>query len=138
MPRPYRILVVDDEPSNSLLLKTMLESFGHETEVAHDGDEALGKLTPHLDLIVSDIMMPEINGYELCRRIRADPGFRDLPVIMVTVLGDRDDRLRAAEAGANDFITKPVNKLDLQLRVASLLRMKEEQDAIKRHKRTQD
>jgi two-component system response regulator AtoC len=134
MNQPKRILVVDDEEQNRDLLEAMLESLGYESELADGGSDALAKLNAGTDLVLLDIMMPRIDGFEVVRRIREHTEFGDIPVIMVTVLAGRKDRLKAVEAGANDFITKPVDKLELRVRVASLLRMKEAQDAIKRHR----
>jgi PAS domain S-box-containing protein len=128
------ILVVDDDEHNRDLLEAYLESFEYRCELARDGLEALKKLNPETDLVLLDVMMPGMDGFEVARRIRSHPVFGDIPVIMVTVLEGKKDRLKAVEAGANDFITKPVDKLELRVRVASLLRMKEAQDAIKRHR----
>jgi sigma-54 dependent transcriptional regulator, acetoin dehydrogenase operon transcriptional activator AcoR len=129
-----RILVVDDEEQNLELLEAFLEFFGYDSERASDGLEALSKLNANIDLVLLDVMMPCMDGFEVVRRIRHDPVCSDLPVIMVTSLLGKEDRLRAVEAGANDFITKPVDKVELRVRMASLLRMKEAQDQIKRHK----
>ncbi|MGO9569088.1 MAG: sigma-54 dependent transcriptional regulator [Desulfomonilaceae bacterium] len=134
MNRSKRILVVDDEEQNRDLLEAMLESLGYESELADGGSEALAKLNAGLDLVLLDIMMPRMDGFEVVRRIRSHTEFGDIPVIMVTVLEGKKDRLKAVEAGANDFISKPVDKLELRVRVASLLRMKEAQDVIKRHR----
>ncbi|MGB6064792.1 MAG: sigma 54-interacting transcriptional regulator [Desulfomonilaceae bacterium] len=129
-----RILIVDDEEQNRELLEAVLESLGYGSELADSGTTALAKLNAGIDLVLLDIMMPGMDGFEVARKIRNHPEFRDIPIIMVTVLGGKKDRLEAVKAGANDFITKPVDKLELQVRVTSLLRMKEAQDAIKRHK----
>ena len=134
MSQPKRILVVDDEEQNRDLLEAMLESLGYDSELANGGSDALAKLNAGTDLVLLDIMMPRMDGFEVVRRIRNHSEFGDIPVIMVTVLEEKKDRLKAVEAGANDFIHKPVDKLELQVRVASLLRMKEAQDAIKRHR----
>ena len=134
MRQPKRILVVDDEEQNRDLLEAMLESLGYESELADGGSDALAKLNGGTDLVLLDIMMPRMDGFEVVRRIREHTEFGDIPVVMVTVLEGKKDRLKAVEAGANDFITKPVDKLELRVRVASLLRMKEAQDAIKRHR----
>jgi PAS domain S-box-containing protein len=129
-----RILVVDDEKRNRKLLQALLRSLGYESETAGEGNEALTKLKLGYDLVLLDVMMPGLDGFEVARRIRDDPDSHDIPVIMVTVLTSKEDRLRAVEAGANDFITKPVDKVELRVRVASLLKMKEAQDAIKLHR----
>ena len=128
-----RILVVDDESRNRTLIRNFLEVMGHSSESANDGFEALGKFKSGFDLILMDVMMPGMDGFEVTRRIREDPDYGDIPIIMVTILDDRDSRLRAVEAGVNDFITKPIDRLELSIRVKSALKMKEAQDTIKRH-----
>lgn len=128
-----RILVVDDEAPNLDLLKEMLKSLGYETESAGDGFEALAKLRLDIDLVLTDAMMPGMDGYQVVQRIREDPDHQDIPVIMVTGLTSKEDRLRAVEVGVNDFIPKPFDLTELRVRTASLLKMKEAQDAIKRH-----
>ncbi len=133
MGRAYRILVVDDDIRNVDLLAAILVSEGHEVEQAHSGEEALDKLGLNLDLVLMDIMMPGMDGFETTRQIRAHPVYSDLPVIMVTSLTDKEDRLKAVEAGANDFIAKPIDRLELKVRSASLFKMKDAQDALKRH-----
>jgi two-component sensor histidine kinase len=126
-----RILVVDDDPKNLILLQNMLESLGHESVLAHDGHECVEKLKPDIDLVLLDIMMSGMDGFEVAHRIRADDQFKELPIIMITVLNSKKDRLRAVEAGANDFISKPVDRLELGVRVTSLLKTKRAQDLIK-------
>lgn len=133
MDKPKRILVVDDEPGNTLVLSKMLESLGYEHQVANNGLEALQKLGPGIDLVLLDVVMPGMNGFEVCRRIRDNRDFGDIPIIMVTVLAGKEERLAAVEAGANDFVGKPVDKLELSVRVASLLKVKEARDILKRH-----
>jgi two-component system, NtrC family, response regulator AtoC len=133
MSAPKQILVVDDDSANARLLSDMLLSLGHHTEIANDGAEALEKVNLGTDMVIADVMMPGMDGYELCRRIRDDKDFSDIPIVFATVLSDRADRLRAVEAGANDFITKPVELLELKLRVTSLLKVKEAQDKLKSH-----
>jgi putative two-component system response regulator len=129
-----RILVVDDEESIRDLLTAMLDSLGYETEVAKDGLEGLAKLDPDLDLVLLDAMMPGLSGYEVVHRIRRNSGIPDVPVIMVTALASKEDRLRAVESGANDFIAKPFDLAELRIRTNSLLQMKEAQDAVKRNR----
>lgn len=133
-----RILVVDDDRQNRNVLQAMLEAFGYTVELACTGDQALNKLTADTDLVLLDVMMPIMDGYEVACRIREHPEFSDLPIIMVTILDNRSDRLRAVEAGANDFISKPIDRLELQVRVASLLKMKQAQDKIKASLREKD
>ncbi len=126
-----RILVVDDEENNLRLLQAMLEPMGYRTESATDGPEALKKLHLGIDLVLLDVMMPQMNGFEVVKRIRKDPLMYGVPVIMVTVLTSKQDRLKAVEVGANDFITKPVDQVELRVRMESLLTMKEAQDALR-------
>jgi putative two-component system response regulator len=132
MNQPKRILVVEDDDASRKLAKAMVESLGHEADSARDGLEALAKLKLDFDLVLLDVQLPAMDGYEIARRIRSDPRFSDLPIVMVTSLESREDRLRATEAGANDFIAKPIDKTELRIRANSLLKMKEAQDALKR------
>lgn len=127
-----RILVVDDVEQNVALLGSLVRSLGYEVETARDGLEALAKMVLGIDLVLLDVMMPGLDGYEVARRVRADPRTEDLPIILVTVLDSREDRLRAIQAGASDFIAKPVDKSELLVRIASQLKLKEAQDALKR------
>ena len=128
---PKRILVVDDNEMNRDLMEALLEDIGHNAELAESGVEALAKLKLGFDLVFLDVMMPDMDGFEVARHIRENPDTKDLPIIMVTALSDREDRLRAVEAGANDFIAKPVDKVELKVRMDSLLNMKEAQDDLK-------
>ncbi|HEX3034018.1 MAG TPA: response regulator [Thermodesulfobacteriota bacterium] len=120
-----RILIVNDEGENQELLKTIIKSLGHEPEIAGDGFDALAKLKLDIDLVLLDITMPRMDEFEVVRQIRENPDFSNLPVLLVTALTSKSDRLRAVEAGANDFISKPVDITKLQVWVRSLLRMKE-------------
>ncbi len=133
MEKKHRILIVDDEVLNRSVFKEMVESLGHVAEVAEDGVGALAMMKLDIDLVLMDVNMPGIDGFETVRRIRKDPEVGDLPIIMVTALAGKEDRLRAVEAGANDFIAKPVDLTELQVRTASLLKIKEHQDDIKRY-----
>ena len=135
MDRVKRILIVDDEVQNRYLLQTILKELGYESETARDGIEALAKLKLGIDLVLLDIMMPGMDGYEVARRIRKDKGASDVPIIMVTSLVSRGDRLRAVEAGANDFIAKPVDITEVKVRIAFLLKMQEAQDAMKQNQK---
>ena len=135
MPRLKRILIVDDEEQNRELLAAIVESLGYEPDVARDGVEALAKLHLDIDLILLDVMMEGMDGFQVAQRIRRDPQGADVPIIMVTGLTSREDRLLAVEAGANDFIAKPFERIELRVRMASLLRMKEAQDALRLHRR---
>jgi putative two-component system response regulator len=124
-------LVLDDEEANRDLLAARLAELGHDSLVAASGREALESLRPDVDLVLLDIIMPDLDGFEVARRIRAMPLYADLPIVMVTALSSKEDRLKAVEAGANDLITKPIDKLELRVRTTSLLQIKEAQDANK-------
>ena len=133
MERRKRVLVVDDEASNRELLEALLTDLGHDVDMAADGSAALAKLDPSHDLVLLDVMMPGIDGFEVARRIRNESAVSDIPICMVTALSGKEERLRAVEAGANDFIAKPIDKAELKVRTASLLKAKEAQDTIKRY-----
>ncbi len=130
---PRRILVVDDDGATRSITQAVVRSTGYEVESAADGIEALAKLRLGIDLVLLDVMMPGIDGFEVCRRIRTNPVAHDIPVIMLTSMASRDDRLIAVEAGANDFIAKPVEESEFRIRAASLLKLKDAQDALKSH-----
>jgi adenylate cyclase len=120
-----KILVVDDAAQNVRLLEAVLTSNGYAVASASSGPEALERATIELpDLVLLDIQMPGMNGYEVCRRLREDPATRFLPVVMVTS-SDTEVRVHAIEAGADDFITKPFNQQELLARVRSLVRIKQ-------------
>jgi putative two-component system response regulator len=128
----HRVLIVDDQAEVRSALRRALQAWGHAVEEASDGIEALAKSKLDIDLVLLDLEMPGMDGYEVARRLRKDPVSRDLPIVMVTSRDAREDRLRAVEAGANDFIGKPFELPELRVRSASLLRMKEATDAMKR------
>lgn len=120
------ILVVDDVHTNIQLLRAYLTSVGYAVESARDGQEALEKvITCRPDLILLDVMMPKVNGFEVCRNLKKEQASSFIPVIMVTGLNEVEYKVRAMEAGADDFVTKPFNRLELLTRVKSLLRIKE-------------
>jgi CheY-like chemotaxis protein len=132
-PNPKRILIVDDRQSNRALLETLLRALGHVTYSAADGPQALEMLGLGFDLILLDVTMPGMDGFEVTRRIRQDPAHSDLPILIVTALDGKESRLQAVEAGANDFISQPVEYTELRVRTHSLLEMKAARDAVKRH-----
>ena len=119
------VLVVDDNPQNVELMQAYLETLNCTVFVAVDGIDALEKVPKtNPDLILLDIMMPRMSGFEVCRRLKADPATRDIPILMVTALNELGDIERGVECGTDDFLTKPINKLELLTRVKSLLRVR--------------
>src|SRR5262245_15218888 len=118
-----RILIADDNPQGVELLDAYLGETGWDVQTANDGEETLRKVLEwRPDLILLDIMMPRISGFEVCKRLKADPATRDIAVLMITALHQASDVERAVEAGTDDFITKPINKTELLLRVGSVLK----------------
>src|SRR5438094_8797421 len=131
--RPAKVLVVDDTPLNIKLLGDLLAVKGYVVATATNGEEALAKLAAEMpDIVLLDVMMPGLSGYDVCRRIRADPTTALLPVVMVTSLDPQTERVKGIEAGADDFISKPINQPELFARVRSLLRIKALQDEVRR------
>jgi len=123
--KPGRILVVDDAEPNRELISAYLEHGGHKILLAASGAEALLLLQRHpVDVVLLDVMMPHMDGYEVCERMRQNYSTRLTPVVLVTSLDDRSDRIRAMDAGADDFLSKPVDQMELLARVRSLLRVK--------------
>ena len=123
------VLVVDDVLANRELLQQTLKRDGHMVETASAGEEALaavGRCAP--DLILLDVMMPGMDGFEVCRRLKNDPATRLIPVVLVTALEAHEDKLKGINAGADDFLTKPVNAYELRARVRALLRLKRHTD----------
>ncbi|MCP5362011.1 MAG: response regulator [Hyphomicrobiales bacterium] len=134
---PGRVLVVDDLVPNVKLLEAKLSNDYYEVFSAFSGQEALDKVKEvQPDIILLDIMMPEMDGFEVCRRLKADPETALIPVVMVTALSEQEDRVRGLEAGANDFITKPIDDLHLLARVRSLVRLKVMVDELRLRDRT--
>ena len=131
MARP--ILVVDDEPTNCALLEEMLTAESYEVATARDGREALeefARLQP--DLVLLDIQMPRMDGFEVCQRLKSNPESRLTPVVLVTGLAAREDHIRGIESGADDFLSKPIDRDELIARVQSLLSLKAYTDGLER------
>jgi two-component system cell cycle response regulator len=123
--RGTRVLVVDDNPQNTELVQAYLESLPVQIATAVDGLDAMTQAERFKpDLILLDVMMPKMSGFEVCQKIKQNPDLRDTVIIMVTALHEVGDFERAVECGCDDFLTKPVNKLELVTRVRSLLRVR--------------
>lgn len=121
-----KILVADDIKQNVKLLRVILTAAEYDVAEAYDGEEALEKARgEHPDLILLDIMMPKMTGYEVCQKLRADESTKNIPIVMITALHEMNDRIKGIEAGADDFISKPFNKAELLARVKALLRMRQ-------------
>ncbi len=119
------ILIVDDNEQNVELMQAYLEELPVKVDVARDGIEALERVRASVpDLILLDIMMPRMSGFQVCREVKSDPATRDVQILVVTALNELGDVERAAECGTDDFVSKPVNKFELLTRVRSLLRVR--------------
>ncbi len=126
-----KILIVDDNPTNIELLCAQLKSYNYELMTALDGDAALKKIEESPpDLVLLDLMMPKVSGYEVCQSIKKNKKTQLIPVIVVTALKDLSDKIKAIEMGADDFLMKPFNKLELITRIKSLLKLKELYDDV--------
>ena len=129
--RVPRILVVDDNPDTMVLMKELLETHGYDVVTVPDASEAeleIRRVPP--DLILSDVVMPGKSGYELCRELKENPATRLIPFVLITGLSDREDKLQGIEAGADDFLNKPIFSEELFARVKSLLKLKEFTDEL--------
>jgi two-component system alkaline phosphatase synthesis response regulator PhoP len=120
--RPPRVLIADDNPQGVELLEAYLADTGYEVATSFDGEETLQKIRAWSpDLVLLDIMMPKTSGFEVCKRVKADPATRDVAILMITALDQPSDIDRAVDAGTDDFLTKPINQTDLLRRVRALL-----------------
>ncbi len=127
------VLVVDDNRENLELLEAYLEDIDCRTLAAYDGPEALAIVKDNkIDLILLDVMMPKMSGFEVCRRIKDDPATAAIPIIMVTALNEFGDMERGIDCGTDDFVSKPVNKLELLTRVKTMLKLKHLTDKLER------
>lgn len=129
-----KILLVDDEEANLKLLIQWLIPLGYDIELASNGEEAAQKTrSSRPDLIILDIMMPVMDGYEACRILKADPETKNIPIIMVTALHERESKLKGLSVSANDFLSKPIDQTELIIRVKNLLKIKAYEDFMLRH-----
>ncbi len=120
------VLVVDDNAQNLELLQAYLEDLGCPVRTARDGIEALEAIEAEQpDIVLLDVMMPRMSGFQACQKIKANPRTRDIPVIMVTALNEVGDAERAVECGADDFLTKPVNRVELLTRIRASARVRQ-------------
>ncbi|MFO0968793.1 MAG: response regulator [Gemmataceae bacterium] len=131
MNQPPRILIADDNPQGVELLEAILMGTDYEIQTAADGEETLRKVRDWKpDVLLLDIMMPKMSGFEVCKKMKADPATRGIVVLMITALDQGSDIDRAVEAGAYDFLTKPINKTELLLRVRSALESRKHKDEV--------
>jgi two-component system, sensor histidine kinase and response regulator len=125
------ILVIDDEPDNFDVIETLLDNQNYELHYASGGQQALNRLNNlQPDLILLDVMMPDLDGMQVCQRIKANPQWQIVPIIMVTALTAKEDLARCLATGADDFISKPLNGVELRARVNSMLRIKQQYDSL--------
>lgn len=123
--RSFKVLIVDDNKVNVELIRAQLKPYNYIIHVAYDGEEALEKIERDPpDIVLLDLMMPKISGYEVCRSIKQNKKTQFIPVIVITALQELEDKIKAIELGADDFLVKPFNKLELTTRIKSLLHMK--------------
>ena len=133
MAKNNRILIADDNPANCELLQAYLADVDCEIEMAVDGQDTLDKVASYQpDLILLDVMMPRLNGFEVCKQLKEDPQNRRIMILMVTALNEIGDIERAVAAGTDDFLSKPVNQVELVKRVENMLKLKDVTDEVER------
>ena len=131
--RRSRVLIADDNEPNRELLEVYLADLDCEIATAVDGADTLVKVAEfHPDVLLLDVMMPKLSGFEVCQRLKADPATSPIMVLMVTALGELGDIERAVDAGTDDFLSKPVNKIELVKRVENMLRLRHVSDELER------
>ncbi len=134
--RQYRILIADDEPVNQELLEAFLINENYALEFANDGQETLQKTaTFKPDLILLDVMMPKLSGFEVCEKLKSDPETADIMILMVTALSELGDVERAVNVGCDDYLSKPIHKLELLKRVENMLRLRAVTNELERLRR---
>ena len=127
-----RILCVDDEVQNLALLSAVLMPEGYEVIEAQNGEEALKKIrTEQVDIVLLDVMMPGMDGFEVCQEIKRDKKYRNIPIVMITALAAKTDRIKSIEAGAEEFLSKPFDQTEVLARITMLLKVKELNDKLK-------
>lgn len=133
MDQPARVLVVDDHPQNVELLEAYLAPEGYDVVTAYDGIEALERVEEGApDIVLLDVMMPRMDGYEVCKKMKEDEATRFIPIVMVTALKELEDKIKSIESGADDFLTKPIVKIELLTRIRSLIRVKRLHDDLEK------
>jgi len=136
MARKNRILIADDNQPNRELLEAYLSDLDCESEIAVDGQDTLDKIrTFKPDLVLLDVMMPKLSGFEVCKKLKQDAQTRRIMILMVTALNELGDIERAVTAGTDDFLSKPVNKVELLKRVENMLKLKDVTDEVERLRR---
>ena len=139
MSEPGKVFIVDDDGAVREAFQAILAADNHQVSLATNGAEALAELQKHVpDVILLDVMMPGLDGYEVCRRLKADHRLAHVPVVLVTVLESKDDLVRGLDAGADEFLTKPVAAVELRARVRSMLRIKSQHDRLKATLKTRE
>ena len=132
-PRRSRVLIADDNEPNRELLEVYLADIDCDIATAVDGKDTLDQVAKfHPDVILLDVMMPKLSGFEVCQRLKADPATSPIMVLMVTALGELGDIERAVESGTDDFLSKPVNRVELVKRVENMLKLRHVTDELER------